>query len=88
MAAFQVSTHNGKVLSKTPHRDDAISSANWHARQLNTRVNVYPLDESGDTGIRLVSAYPAGLLFEADIAHLDHREYLRRHAEMAARKAA
>lgn len=81
--AWQVSLHAGKVLGTHLSRDGAINSAHWHARQLKKRVNVYPLDETGKTGIRLVSAYPAGLLYEADIADLPHNEYLARHAKMA-----
>lgn len=88
MAAYQVSFHAGKVVSKMLSRDGAINSASWNAKQFNTRVNVYPLNEDGRTGIRLVSAYPAGLLFESDIADLPHNEYLKRHAEMMEKKRA
>jgi hypothetical protein len=82
MSVYQVSLHNGKVLGKHLSKDGAVNSASWHAKQFKTRVNVYPILESGGTGVRIVSAYPSGLLYEADIADLPHNEYLARHAFM------
>ncbi len=83
MSAWQVIVHNGKVLGTHLSQDGAINSASWHARQFKCRVNVYPLIEPNKTGVRLASAYPSGLLYEANIADLPHDEYLARHAAMA-----
>jgi len=83
MAVYQVSLHAGKTLGKHLSEGGAIFSASWHAKQFRCRVNVYPLDDSGKCGVRLVSAYPSGLLYEADIADLPHKDYLARHSAMA-----
>lgn len=80
---FQVSIHSGRVIERCASEQEAIQVASWNARQLGKRVNVYPVDDAGKCGTRIVSCYRAGWIYESEIADLPHGEYMARHETMA-----
>jgi len=81
---YFVCRHNGRNIGLYDNEDAAIDAARSEAVQSGHRVNVYPLYGDDRTGERVVSVYPRNLLWERDLAGLDHTEYMARHKRAAA----
>lgn len=81
MARFIVTRHSGAVVDARFSLLAAVQLAVATAIDTGGRVNVYPReDDSKPAGVRVCSCYPAAIVWESELAGLDHGAYSARHA--------